>query len=492
MRFFAQRTQLSLQSQTVLENARKDLTEVVSQAQKELTKLTTDVPEQQVTSEAGSSSTDTDGGVTPTDKPTNDGEPESSAGGDAADEATTPTSSRHARGPSVSVAAQNLFSRLQSALPSDLAATVQAKLPESIKQGAGAVDFAQLRTTLAGEFQRVQGITRAQAEEYVHKSEELLRDAGEFLKEAVKVVPPEEGAQAVPGVMWDGSDIWMLPEFNAPSNVETSAKGKGKARDGAEGLRAVATRAEALLKQLKHDPEVIRVDPEADDRAKQMWDEWHQAEVQSKEDGVDGKEFMDARNTALIDPVDGEALKQTMDALGALVSVSFIAACTKYARSTFLHDGGDILETILLPSLAGYPRRATAEGPLARYVIPNSSVVIPSYNSATGTQDNEEEFDWESDDDEATVQQKTEPTETATKATEEHTPSIEVPAAKASVASTPATGSPPRRLSSDEDSYDVVSSQVSNNEEAKEDDTKVTGGKKTDAKDDDEEDSDWE
>lgn len=286
------------------------------------------MPEQQQTREESSSHTDTDGGATPTDKPVDDA---GTSEGDATattDEATTPTTSHHTRGPSVSIAAQNLFSRLQSALPSDLAATVQAKLPESIKQGAGAVDFAQLRTTLAGEFQRVQGITRAQAEEYVHKSEELLRDAGEFLKEAVKVVPPEEGAQAMQGVMWDGSDIWMLPEFNVPSNVETSAKGKGKERDGAEGLRAVATRAEALLKQLKHDPEVIRVDPEADDRAKQMWDEWHKTEVESKEDGVDGKEFLDARNTALIDPVDGEALKQTMDALGMFISASFIIVCT--------------------------------------------------------------------------------------------------------------------------------------------------------------------
>jgi hypothetical protein len=239
------------------------------------------------------------------------------------DSATSTAPARHARGQSVSLTAQNIFSRLQSALPSDLASTVQAKLPESIKQGAGSVDFTQLRSTLASEFQRVQGITRAQAEEYVHKSEELLRDAGEFLKEAVKVVPPEEGGEAAAGVMWDGSDIWMLPEMAATATTASDAKGKGKETDGrssAEGLRAVATRAETLLKQLKHDPAILSVNPEADERASQMWNEWLRTEVNTAEDGMNGKQWQEARDAALSDPVDGEALQTTMNALGMILS----------------------------------------------------------------------------------------------------------------------------------------------------------------------------
>ena len=218
----------------------------------------------------------------------------------------------------MSVAAQNLFSRLQSALPSDLASTVQAKLPDSIKQGAGSVDFAQLRSTLANEFQRVQGLTKAQAEEYVHKSEELLRDAGEFLKEAVKVVPPEENAGVTPGVMWDGSDIWMLPEIGTP----VDSKGKGKelgSKSSADGLRAVATRAEALLKKLKHDPESIKADPEADERVAQMWKEWLSTEVESTEDGIASEKWENAKEAALSEAVDGEALKTTLDTLGTYI-----------------------------------------------------------------------------------------------------------------------------------------------------------------------------
>ena len=234
-------------------------------------------------------------------------------------EREAPAASGHTRGASVSLAAQGLFTRLQSALPADLAATVQARLPESVRQGAGAVDFGQLRSTLAGEFQRVQGLTKAQAEEYVQRSEGLLREAGEFLKEAVKVVPPEEGAGAVtPGVMWDGSDIWMLPEMGAPAD----AKGKDKelaTKSSADGLRAVATRAEALLKQLKHDPEVIKADPETDERVAQMWEEWLAAEVDSTEEGIDSKQWESAKEAALGEPVDGEALQKTFDALGAHV-----------------------------------------------------------------------------------------------------------------------------------------------------------------------------
>lgn len=309
------------QSQTVFESARKEVGQVVSQAQKEITKLSAELDPPASTSEADPATPQPVAEDSPAEPGAAASEsPESAATENRAESPTTPTSaSSHARGPSVSVAAQNLFSRLQSALPADLASTVQAKLPESIKQGAGSIDFTQLRTTLASEFQRVQGVTRAQAEEYVHKSEELLRDAGEFLKEAVKVVPPEEGGAVTTGVMWDGSDIWMLPDISVGGGAQEKGKGKERqsAAASAEGLRAVATRAEALLKQLKHDPEVIRVDPEADEKVAQMWNEWVEAEVDTAEEGIRSKQWEEAREAALNEPVDGEALKNTLDTLGA-------------------------------------------------------------------------------------------------------------------------------------------------------------------------------
>lgn len=298
----------------MFESARKDLTQVVSQAQKELTKLTAEPAHTAATSD--NTPIEDEGNITVAASDAS----RTSEASSSTEVSGSPVRPRHNRGVSVSATAQNLFSRLQASLPADLASTVQAKLPESIKQGAGSIDLTQLRSTLANEFQRVQNITRTQAEEYAHKSEELLRDAGEFFKEAVRVVPPEDGSVAPVGVLWDGTDIWMLPEMSeTPSTGESKGKGKDKnIKSNAEGLRAVATRAEALLKQLRHDPEVIKADPEADERASKLWKEWHDKEIEMKEGGINSSEWETAVKTTLNDPVDGPVLQKTMDILGEI------------------------------------------------------------------------------------------------------------------------------------------------------------------------------
>ena len=143
--------------------------------------------------------------------------------------------------------AQSIFTRLQSSIPPNLVSSVQSNIPPSIRHAAaGSVDFSQIRNTLTTEFTRVQDITRAQAEEYVQKSEELLREAGEFLKDAVKVVPPESQGGDL-GVVWDGSDVWMLPAMGA-SEWTPGPSVAGSERSSVEGTREVATRAGELLR----------------------------------------------------------------------------------------------------------------------------------------------------------------------------------------------------------------------------------------------------
>lgn len=106
-----------------------------------------------------------------------------------------------------------------------------------------------------------------------------------------------------------------------------------------------------------------------------------------------------------------------------------------------------------------------------------------------GTTESEEDINWESDDDDETANSPAggaaapEPQPKSSRPPRLDASRETVIAAKASVASTPATESP--RLSS-EDSYDVVSSQVSNAGDAK----PAEGEKKDNADDDDE--SDWE
>ncbi len=305
----------NIQSQTVFETARKDLGQVVSQAQKELTKLTAETPAE--TSAAGTTPNEADDIPATTDESTDvEAGPSGESSTTPSEEGSTITpGSSHNRGTSVSATAQNLFTRLQTSLPANLASTVQAQIPESFRQGTGSIDLAQLRTTLASEFQRVQGITRAQAEEYVHKSEELLREAGEFLKDAVKVVPPtEEGYTS--GVIWDGTDVWLLPEMGLSGAADV--KGKERQERSGEGIGAVATRAAALLKQLRHDPEVIRRDPESEANTGDLWKEWVSAYVDAKEDGINNEEWKDAIEKALADLADGSALQNTIDVLGKL------------------------------------------------------------------------------------------------------------------------------------------------------------------------------
>ena len=85
----------------------------------------------------------------------------------------------------------------------------------------------------------------------------------------------------------------------------------------------MATRAEALLKQLRHDPEVIKADPMADEKAAQLWKEWYDKEVGPKDGGIANSEWEDAIKKALADPADGAALQKTADTLGESTSAYY-------------------------------------------------------------------------------------------------------------------------------------------------------------------------
>ncbi|TFK54092.1 hypothetical protein OE88DRAFT_1624975 [Heliocybe sulcata] len=431
------------QSLSVLDTARKDLSSVVSQAQQELSKLT-------VAESAPASSTQEQVAVDSTSEKTEDEkEPEAgpSTAGDAPSSASepvegeaSPSDSRPTHARTTSQPFQFL-SRLQSTIPPNLLETVQKNIPEQLRTAPASVDFAQIRTTLTSEFQRVQGLTRAQAEEYVHKSEELLKEvakeAGEFLKDAVKVVPPEEQEQGT-GVVWDGSDVWMLP-----TGEGASAKGKGKEREVAgrgsgETLRAVATRAESMLKMLRRDPSVARMDPEEEAKIKELYVKWVKDKLEAT-GGIGGEEWVTRKEKELADEVDGAALKETRDALVP----SEITEETFWTRYFFrihqIEHEEELRRTLLM-----------------------------------GSTQNEEDFSWEDDEDEpAKREAKLQPSEK--KSTDTLT--------------APTSVEPSPRVSS-EDSYDVVSSNVSTSGEAPAKPSGAEIGKKKEEESD--ADSDWE
>jgi hypothetical protein len=304
------------QSQTVLVSARKDFSDVVISAQKELGKLTTESPQT-----ASSSSSELQQ-QTPAQDSSSDSSTPTEKGSNPEDLNAPPTPSA-----SSSTSFQGLLGRLQSTIPPNVVSAVQNSLPESIRHATSeGVDFAQLRSTVLSEFQRVQGVTRAQAEEYVHKSEaflkEAVKEAQEVLKDAVKVIPPD--AQADPSssssaMIWDGSDVWMIPSTvsAAPDPASTGSSREGStATSAVDAQLAVTTRTESLLNTLKHNPEIVAHDPESDDVVKKLYMDWLEEEGQKKDQTESEAEYWVAKGkAALAQPNDGQALQSTYDQL---------------------------------------------------------------------------------------------------------------------------------------------------------------------------------
>ncbi|KAH7913477.1 hypothetical protein BJ138DRAFT_1002250 [Hygrophoropsis aurantiaca] len=439
------------QSEAAIATARKDFTEVVTQAQRELGKLAAETPRSPL---AESSEGDEEAIAGPSSE-SNNPELQSESPSDAE---TTPSAS------------QTFFSRLQSSLPPNIVSTVQSNIPESLR-GAQNLDFSQLRTTLTSEFQRVQGVTRAQAEEYVHKSESLIREAvkeaGEVLRDAVKVIPPEETGSSTPGMLWDGSDIWVLP---TPVGEMDDARAKGKARDTGSGSssrrqsedarRAVATRAESLLDQLRTNPEVIKLDPEDDATAKDLYMTWFK-DLEDRSNGPGTKAWSDLIDSALSEPGSGVALQENLNIL-VPAHMSEDIFWRRYFFRVYQIEQQEVRRKALLQ----------------------------------GAVENEEDFSWEDeDDDNDSVSankdaQRSSIITSATRSSASSQRTLGVPkagdnsgalSASSSLAPSPALS--PRESS--EDSYDVVSGNVSNAGEVVEEDQQEDD-------DDDADDSDWE
>jgi hypothetical protein len=168
------------------------------------------------------------------------------------------------------------------------------------------------------------------AEQYMHKGEALFKDAGEFLKDAVKVVPPEEGDE-VTGVVWDGTDVWATPT-PIQTNVGRgkSKKGKNKESDVIFSVPgAGAKRADVLSKKLRSDPQALRKDPEEDEDAvvKQLWNSFVADEVDAK-GGVTGEAWTIRISAALEghdENVDAKALAALRDQLGKFINLISLA-----------------------------------------------------------------------------------------------------------------------------------------------------------------------
>ncbi|KAG7098714.1 hypothetical protein E1B28_000627 [Marasmius oreades] len=428
-----------LQSQAVLETARKDFSGVVTQAQKELTKLTGETSNEPAVNRSQTDDAEPRASIE-TLKPSSSSASTTSS---SAEESTASTNG--------SITASNLFSRLQVALPPNVVTTVQNNIPQSLKN----TDFSQLRINLTNEFQRLQGVTRSQAEEYVQKSEVLLREAmkeaGDVLRDAVKVIPPEPGSSnaSVPVMTWDGTDMWMLHSDGTEATT-SSEKGKEKATSN-----SVATRAEALLKLLKHDPEILKHNPEADQSIGTLYLKWVGESVDKVEDGMESEEWQRKIKAELDHGDDAQALQATLNALVP----------------------SEISEDVFWKRYFYRIHQIRQEEEKRKVLI-------------QGTINDDEDFSWEDEEgeEESVTQKDTTPTSprsrgaTLTPQTKDPATSVASEGATSPQASTPANTSPRH---SSEESYDLVSSG----------NVSASGERKKDCQakmDSDDGDSDWE
>ncbi|KAG9014546.1 hypothetical protein FRB95_007227 [Tulasnella sp. JGI-2019a] len=318
------------QSATAFESAKKDLGQAVNQAREQVGKLAAPEPITEGSNAAASagdpaSVAEPSSPIQSSDKgkmrePTTP--PRTSISDATTTTSTTPTQ------PSIN----SFFSRLQSSLPPQLAAesisqtfqTIQKQIQPTVSNASQAaaaqVDIKSIKTSLTSNFQRIQSNALVQeaeklAEEYRIKSEAMLKEAGEYLKDAVKVVPPEEasGSGIPSGLTWDGSDMWMFPTPGWGGAADSS---DAKGRPSGETLMPTRlTRAEAILARLRRDPEILKLNPAEDATVKERYAKYLEDEI-TVQGGLQG-DVWSARIKAALDANDpeGVALQATYDNL---------------------------------------------------------------------------------------------------------------------------------------------------------------------------------
>ncbi|KAJ9097690.1 hypothetical protein QFC21_004727 [Naganishia friedmannii] len=154
------------------------------------------------------------------------------------------------------------------------------------------------------------------AEEYLKKSEGLLHDAGEFLKDAVKVVPPEDSdGQAI---AWDGSDMYSFSTAGQNVRRVSSSTLFQSGRSASTEVSRSQLRKEALLHRLRADKELFLVDPSAETEStfrREAFARFLETHIGQK-GGFEGESLADMVEAELsLETKDIETLKQTRDEL---------------------------------------------------------------------------------------------------------------------------------------------------------------------------------
>ncbi|WRT63501.1 uncharacterized protein IL334_000406 [Kwoniella shivajii] len=143
------------------------------------------------------------------------------------------------------------------------------------------------------------------AEEYLKKSDQLLKDAEKWVEDAVKVIPPDGSDHQdrhMVSMGWDGSDFYSFstssPTTNQSSTISQSNNDVLFDSDGGKSkpistLALAGSRKDALLRRLREDKDLLMVDPEGEgetEERKQEFKQWIEVHFESQKKELREKE----------------------------------------------------------------------------------------------------------------------------------------------------------------------------------------------------------
>jgi hypothetical protein len=292
--------------QTAIQAARKDLGDYVSQAQKGINKqlatlsVSAPVPAADADAQptASTSTRDLADSIT-----TDGGESSSTSSSASASTATLPDPQQQQQPQERAWSpTQTLFTRLQSSLPPDLLTTIRdtIPIPDSVRDPQARLDLAHAAQA------RVQGAAA--------RGEELLRGASVLFRDAVRVVPPDPQTTA---------------SSSSTASHSRSASGSAPLGEAAAAASAVpATRRGALLRALRSNSAIIRVDPAGEERSAVLFATWVDAA------GRDLVRDESRRGSELA--ADDGVLSSTLSTLGARLHTPFLTDCILVLMLIFL------------------------------------------------------------------------------------------------------------------------------------------------------------
>jgi hypothetical protein len=223
---------------------------------------------------------------------------------------------------------QAFFKNLQSTLATEAnqinanLGSLQKTLSESIANNPSLAQINRANiSTLSSTIQQnlEKAGTKINLRQAEKLAEDLLGEAGSFLKDAVKVVPPEEGSGSYT-YSWDGTDVGVYGSGEDGNNNKSTVL-FDRASMAGNDLSRSQLRLNALLRRLRTDVELLSQDPSAASETKARQDAFA-AFKRDKIEGAGGYEGQDVQKLVWAEmgpeanDADVEALKKTKDALG--------------------------------------------------------------------------------------------------------------------------------------------------------------------------------